>query len=68
MYSERMKNIAKIEAPIMKPTTFAPASVWLSQIRSGISGDRERASIARKRSRPASAAASTPIVRPDPQP
>ncbi len=42
------KNIENRDAPISRPTTFAPVSVRIRKIRKGTSGDFERSSIATK--------------------
>ena len=46
MYSVSRKNIEKIDAPSMSPTTFPPASERLRKRRSGMSGACARRSVA----------------------
>jgi hypothetical protein len=46
MYREMKKNIEKSDAPMSRPTTFAPVSVRIRKIENGTSGERERSSIA----------------------
>src|SRR2546421_304778 len=69
MYSEMKKNIENSEAPVSRPTTFAPATDPRRKIENGMSGEDERRSIAAK---PASSretpAAAPPPARPRPPP
>ena len=59
---------AKKLPPSRKPTTFAPASVFSSKIRSGISGASTRASIATNAASRIAETASSEIVRAVAQP
>ena len=68
MYSEMKKNIENSDAPVSSPTTFAPVSVRRRKILNGTSGAAERCSITTKAPSRATAAASRPIVWPEPQP
>ena len=68
MYSEMKKNIENSEAPVSTPTTLAPVSVRMRKIENGTSGAAERRSIATNAASSATAAASRPIVWPEPQP
>ena len=63
MYSERKKNIEKIDAPSMRPATLAPATVGRRNRRSGRSGFAWRCSITTNATSSAAAAAKVPSVR-----
>ena len=68
MYSEMKKNMLNRDAPVRIPTTFAPVRVRFRKIEKGISGEAEPSSIATNAAIMAAAAASRPIVWPEPQP
>ena len=68
MYSEMKKNMLNSDAPVRRPTTLAPVSVLSRKIENGISGERERDSIATKAPSSPAPRASRPIVWAEPQP
>ena len=62
MYSVRIRNIENSAVPMMKPATFAAASVCSRKIENGTSGSRCRSSQTTKAARRAAEATKTPIV------
>jgi hypothetical protein len=63
-----MKKLLKTTPPSSRPITFAPATVRIRKIESGMSGSRACRSQTTKPTRRTAATATSTIVRADPQP
>src|SRR5947209_12055425 len=68
MYSVSIRNSEKVAVPRISPPTFAPATVFVRRIPKRIRGSACRRSHQPNAASSATAAAMTPIVRPEPQP
>jgi hypothetical protein len=68
MYRVMKKNIENSEAPIRRPTAFAPVNVRRRKMRKGTSGASERSSIATNAASSSAATPTRPRVCADPQP